>query len=295
MDVCRACAEYARTMAPKANALGDFLRARRDQVHPEDVGLIPGGQRRAPGLRREELAMLAGISSEYYLRLERGRAQHPSPQIIDALARALKLDRKATQHLHHLAAPAGGDTPDLEAAAYGLAEVIDQFLMPAIVFNRYRDVLAANLIARALSPEFTPGQNSLRWRLFDPAAREFYVDWDEATAIAVSGLRELSGLCPKDTRMEALIAELSEASPRFRELWDRADVGYRLGIHHMRHPQVGDLYLYRHRLNAPYPGGDHVIMYRAEPGSPSAQALEELRSLSVQLRTHAHGLTARSD
>ena len=155
--------------------------------------------------------------------------------------------------------------------------------------------VAANPIARALSPEFTPGQNSLRWRLFDPAAREFYVDWDEATAIAVSGLRELSGLCPKDTRMEALIAELSEASPRFRELWDRAEVGYRLGIHHMRHPRVGDLYLYRHRLNAPYPGGDHVIMYRAEPGSPSAQALEELRSLSVQLRTHAHGLTARSD
>ena len=94
---------------------------------------------------------------------------------------------------------------------------------------------------------------------------------------------------------EALIAELSDASPRFRELWDRAEVGYRLGIYHVRHPRVGDLYLYRHRLNAPYPGGDHVIMYRAEPGSPSAQALEELRSLSVQLRTHAHGLTARSD
>ena len=84
-------------MAAKANALGDFLRARRDQVRPEDVGLVPGGQRRAPGLRREELAMLAGISAEYYLRLERGRAQHPSPQILDALARALQLDRKATR------------------------------------------------------------------------------------------------------------------------------------------------------------------------------------------------------
>ena len=82
--------------------------------------------------------------------------------------------------------------------------------------------------------------------------------------------------------MQALIAELSDASPRFRELWDRAEVGYRLGILHIRHPQVGDLYLYRHRLNAPYPGGDHVLMYRAEPGSPSAQALEELRSLSMR-------------
>ena len=176
----------------------------------------------------------------------------------------------------------GGDTSELEAAAHGLAEVIDQFLMPAIVVNRYRDVLAANPIARALSPEFTPGQNSLRWRLLDPAARELYVDWDEATEIVVSGLRELSGSCPKDPRMQALIAELSDASPRFRELWDRAEVGYRLGIHHMRHPQVGELYLHRHRLNAPYPGGDHVLMYRAEPGSPSAMALEELRSLSMR-------------
>ena len=267
-------------MASKANALGDFLRARRDQVHPEDVGLVPGGQRRAPGLRREELAMLAGISSEYYLRLERGRAQNPSPQILDALARALQLDAKATRHLHNLAAPAGGDTCEPDVTGNALDQVIDQFLMPAILFNRYRDVVAANPIARSLSPEFTPGQNSLRWRLLEPAAREFYDDWDEATAISVSGLRELSGPCPKDPRMQTLIAELSDVSPRFRELWDRAEVGYRLGIHHMHHPQVGDLYLYRHRLNAAYPGGDHVIMYRAEPGSDSARALEELRSLS---------------
>ena len=154
-------------MPAKANALGDFLRARRDQVHPEDVGLVPGGSRRAPGLRREELAMLAGISVEYYLRLERGRAQNPSPQIIDALARALRLDAKATRYLRELANPRGGETPERDAAAYGLAELIDQFLVPAIVTNRYRDVLAANRIARALSPEFTPGQNSLRWRLLD--------------------------------------------------------------------------------------------------------------------------------
>jgi len=122
MDVCRACAEYARTMAPKANALGDFLRARRDQVHPEDVGLIPGGQRRAPGLRREELAMLAGISSEYYLRLERGRAHNPSAQILDALARALQLDIKATRYLHQLANPTTSrwDQSVLEVAAEGL-------------------------------------------------------------------------------------------------------------------------------------------------------------------------------
>jgi transcriptional regulator with XRE-family HTH domain len=269
-------------VAAAANALGDFLRARRDQVRPEDVGLVPGGQRRAPGLRREELAMLAGISAEYYLRLERGRAKNPSPQILDALARALQLDAKATRYLHDLAGPKGGDTAELEAAAHGLAAVIDQFLMPAIVLNRYRDVLAANPIARALSPEFRPGQNSLRWRLLDPAARQLFVNWDEATEVSVNGFRELSGSCPTDPRMRALIAELSDASPRFRELWGRAEVGYRLGIHHMRHALVGDLFLYRHRLNAPYPGGEHVLMYRAEPGSPSAQALEELRSLSMR-------------
>ncbi len=268
-------------MAVEANALGDYLRARRQQVHPEDVGLVPGARRRVAGLRREELAMLAGISAEYYLRLEVGRDKHPSPQVVDALARALRLDAKATQYLQQLVAAPGGHTSDLEARAHALAEVIDEFSMPAILANKYQDVLAANPLARALSPGFTPGQNFLRWRLLDPAARELYVDWDDATEMAVNGLRELAGPCPNDARMQAFVAELSSVSPRFRELWSRAEVGYRLGIHHLRHPLVGDLYLNRHRLNAPYPGGDHVVMYRAEPGSESARALEELRSLSA--------------
>ena len=268
-------------MAVEANPLGDFLRARRQQVRPEDVGLVPGARRRVAGLRREELAMLAGISAEYYLRLEVGRDKHPSPQVLDALARALRLDSKATQHLRRLVAPPERDIPELEAEAYALAQVIEQISMPAVLVNRYLDVLAANPLARALSPGFAPGQNFLRWRLLDPAARELYVDWEAATEILVNGLREFSGPCPNDPRMQALIAELSSASERFRELWSRAEVGYSLGIHHLRHPLVGDLYLYRHRLNAPYPGGDHVVMYRAEPGSDSARALEELRSLSA--------------
>src|SRR6516225_3396984 len=264
-------------MAVEANALGDYLRARRQQVRPEDVGLVPGARRRVTGLRREELAMLAGISAEYYLRLEVGRDKHPSDQVLDALARALRLDTKAAQHLRRLAAPPEGKTPELEAEAYALAEVIEQFSMPAVLVNRYQDVLAANPLARALSPGFRPGQNFLRWRLLDPAARELYVDWDEATQMAVGGLRELSGACPDDPRMREFVAELSSVSARFRELWPRAEVGYRLGMHHMLHPLVGELCLYRHRLNAPYPGGDHVIMYRAEPGSDSARALEKLR------------------
>jgi transcriptional regulator with XRE-family HTH domain len=268
-------------MATEANPLGDYLRARRQQVRPADVGLIPGARRRVAGLRREELAMLAGISAEYYLRLEVGRDKNPSAQVIDALARALRLDAKAAQYLQQLVAAPGRDTSDLEARAYALAEVIDEFLMPAILANRYQDVLAANPLARALSPGFTPGQNFLRWRLLDPAARELYVDWDEATEMAVNGLRELAGPCPNDARMQAFVAELSSVSARFRELWSRAEVGYRLGMHHIRHPLVGDLYLYRHRLNAPYPGGDHVVIYRAERGSDSARAIDELRSLSA--------------
>ena len=193
-----------------------------------------------------------------------------------------RLDILATQHLQYLAAPTGSDLCHVEAGpAYAFAEVIDQFLLPAALANRYLDVLAANSMARALSPEFTPGQNFMRWRLLDPAARELYADWDDATASAVSGLRDLGGRWPEDPRMQALIAELSSASERFRELWPRADVGYRLGIHHYCHPLVGALYLHRSRLNAPYPGGEHVVMFRAEPGSDSAKALEELRSLST--------------
>jgi transcriptional regulator with XRE-family HTH domain len=270
-------------VAGKGNALGAYLRARREQVRPEDVGLIPGARRRVPGLRREELALLAGISSDYYLRLEQGRDKNPSAQILDALARALQLDIKGTEYLHQLASPSGSrrKQSDLEAAAEGLDELIDQFPMPAIVANRYQDVLAANPIACALAPGFAPGQNFLRWRLVDPTAREFFVDWDEATDVAVSGLREVAGSASDDARMRALIDELSAASPRFRELWARADVGYRAGITHMRHPEVGDLFLHRNRLSVPHSGGQHLIIFRAEPGSPTAKALDALRWLSA--------------
>jgi transcriptional regulator with XRE-family HTH domain len=255
-------------------------------VRPEDVGLVPGSRRRVAGLRREELAMLAGISAEYYLRLEVGRDRNPSAQVVEALAQALRLDIKATRYLHQLANPiiSRWDHAVLDAAAEGLDGLIDELPFPAIVASRYQDVLAANPIAQALSPGFTVGQNFLRWRLLDPAARELYVDWDDATESAVSGLRELAGTVPDDPRMQALIAELSSASSRFRNLWARASVGYRLGVVHMRHPIVGDLYLCRNQLivpHVPHAVGQHVLIYRAEPGSDSARALAELRSLAA--------------
>ncbi len=270
-------------MGPKASALGEYLRARREQVRPEDVGLAAGARRRVAGLRREELATLAGISSAYYLRLEQGRDTRPSAQVVDALAHALQLDVKATEYLHRLAREPGSRRPYSagEPVANGLDQLIDQFPMPAIVASRCQDVLAANPCARALSPGFTPGQNFLRWRLLDPAARELYVDWDEATEIAVGGLRDVVGSDISDPRLRALIDELSAASQRFRELWARADVGYRPGIIHLRHPKVGELYLHRTSLNVPRPGGQHLLIFFAEPGSESAKALEQLRSLSA--------------
>ena len=268
-------------MAANGNALGDYLRARRGQVRPEDVGLVQGARRRVQGLRREELATLAGISSDYYLRLEQGRDKNPSAQVLDALARALLLDIKATEHLHQLAVASGShrDHGYVETVTDGVDELIEQFAMPAIVAGRCLDVLAANSIARALSPGFAPGQNFLRWRLLEPAARELYVDWDEATDVAVSGLREAAVSDPDDPRLGAMIDELSALSERFRELWARADVGYRITVIHMRHPVVGDLYLRSNRFNIPHSGGQHMLTYRAEPGSDSAEALDALRSL----------------
>jgi hypothetical protein len=149
------------------------------------------------------------------------------------------------------------------------------------VANRYLDVLAANPIARALSPEFAIGENLLRWRLLRSAAHELYVNWDTATENLVSGLREVAVSDLDDPRLRALIDELAAGSRHFRELWARADVGYRVGVIHMHHPQVGELYLHRNRFNIPHSGGQHLVTYRAEPGSHSARALEELRSLSV--------------
>jgi transcriptional regulator with XRE-family HTH domain len=268
-------------VAVESNALGDYLRARRGQVRPEDVGLVAGARRRVQGLRREELATLAGISSEYYLRLEQGRDKNPSAQILDALARALQLDVKATEYLHQLASPTGsrGNHASVEVAADGTEDLIEQFAMPAIVASRRLDVLAANSIARALSPGFALGENFLRWRLLNPAARDLYVDWDEATDVAVSGLREAAASDPDDPRVRLMIDELSAASERFRELWARAEVGYRVSVIHMRHPKVGDLYLRSNRFNIPHSGGQHLLTYRAEPGSDSAKALDALRSL----------------
>jgi transcriptional regulator with XRE-family HTH domain len=215
----------------KADALGDYLTARRKQVRPEDVGLDPGSRRRVAGLRREEVASLAGISVAYYLRLEQGHVTHPSEQVVDALARALQLDVEGTEHLCQLAHLPGkhGQEPVAQMIANGVDRLIDQFPMPAAIVNRCLDVLASNPCARALSPEYTIGENVLRWRILEPAARQLYSNWEFASENLVRGLREVAVTDLNDRRLRALIDELTEASPLFRQLWERADVGYRVG------------------------------------------------------------------
>jgi transcriptional regulator with XRE-family HTH domain len=263
----------------KANHLGEYLRARRARVTPAEVGLVPGPRRRLAGLRRDELAMLAGISSEYLQRLEQGRDRHPSAEVLDSIARALRMDAKATAHLHQLArSDSRSQRAAQEHVSAAVAELIDQFPMPAVVVSRHLDVLAANPIARALAPGYEVGQNLSRWRFLDPAAKQVYPDWDAAAALAVRGLRQGSADDPDDPRLLALINELSSASERFKQLWEHADVGYPKGNIHIRHPEVGDLYLTRTQLDLTNSPGQYIVTYHAPPNSTSAHALDQLRA-----------------
>jgi transcriptional regulator with XRE-family HTH domain len=167
------------------NMLGSYLRARRELVQPDSVGLAVNRVRRVAGLRREEVAMLAGISSDYYLRLEQGRDRHPSIQVLEALARVLRLDQAATDHLLGLASPRPRHRqrhPRRETVPIGIQQLLDVLGLPAFVEGRYFDVLAANSLARSLSPNLQVGQNRLRAVFLDPAEKALYPDWDHATA-----------------------------------------------------------------------------------------------------------------
>jgi transcriptional regulator with XRE-family HTH domain len=267
-------------VAVRANALGEYLQARREQLRPEDVGLVAGMRRRVAGLRREEVATLAGISNAYYLRLEQGKDTRPSEQVVEALARALLLDLKATEYLHRLATGVGSRRPQPAegSVAESLRQLIDQVPVPVVLGNCYMDVLAANACARALAPGFSPGRNLLQWIFVDPAARDFYLRWDVVTDIIVSEFREVAGTDLGNPKLRTTIDGLCANSPRFRELWARAGVGYQPGPMDLHHPRVGDLHLHRTRLWVPHSDGQHLLVYHAEPGSKSAKALAALRS-----------------
>jgi transcriptional regulator with XRE-family HTH domain len=274
------------------NLLGDYLRARRALIRPESVGLPVNGVRRVAGLRREEVAMLAGVSSDYYLRLEQGRDRNPSAQVLEALARVLRLDQAATDYLLGLATPRPRRRPRRprrETVPPGIQQLLDVVGLPAFVEGRYFDVLAANDLARALSPNLQVGHNRLRAVFLDPAEKALYPDWDHATARLVAGFRESVGTDTDDPRFVQLVGELSLSSERFRRLWARHDVQTREGrparIHH---PQVGDLTLSREKLAIGGAEGQLLVMYHAQPGTSGAEKMALLASLAGPAATVAH-------
>ena len=270
---------------PSDNPIGEYLRARRELVRPEDIGLPDLGRRRVPGLRREEVAMLAGVSADYYVRLEQGRDQHPSEQVIEALGRALQLDDDGVAHLRRLATPTARRrrAPRRpERVPAGIVELLASLHeTPAYVYGRYMDVLAANPLATALLPYYRVGVNLVRASFLDPQIDETH-DRDRATEAAVASLRALTGPEVDDPRLEELVGELSVRSERFRRLWARHDVKpKRSGRSRIDHPSVGTLDLGYEKL--PIADADRLtlVLYHAEPGSKSAQALALLASASV--------------
>ncbi|MFF4978306.1 helix-turn-helix transcriptional regulator [Streptomyces sp. NPDC001083] len=263
--------------------LGDYLRARREIIRPEDVGLPPGGRRRVPGLRREELALLAGISTDYYLRLEQGRDQNPSPQVLDALARVLQLDAPATAHLHALASPPQRNRrlAEPDHVSSGIQQLIATWWsqMPVAVLNRYMDVLASNAMAAAISPIFLPGVNVIRAAFLDRELRHLYLNWDEMSIRAVAALRALVGTELEDARVVELVSELTTASPEFKRLWVRHDVSPSgAGVALLNHPDVGEMTLQYERLTVAGTHGQLIVVFHAEPGSPSAAKLALLQA-----------------
>ena len=267
----------------EGNLVGDFLRARRELVRPEDVGLRVTGVRRVAGLRREEVAMLAGVSSDYYLRLEQGRDRNPSVHVLEGLARVLQLDHAATDHLIGLAVPKPRrrSRPRQERVPVGVRQLLDVVGLPAFVEGRYFDVLAANDLARALSPTLQAGQNRLRAVFLDAGERDLYPDWEQATARLVGGFRESVGSDTDDPRFVQLVGELSLSSDRFRQLWARHDVHPREGAPvRLRHPHIGELTVRREKLGIGGAEAQLLVIYHAELGTGSADQLALLAALA---------------
>jgi transcriptional regulator with XRE-family HTH domain len=265
----------------RPNALGEYLRARRELTDPTDAGLPVVGVRRTPGLRREEVATLAGISADYYLRLEQGRDRNPSPQVLQALARVFRLDATATEHLLSLttARPAASRRPRRETVPAGIRQLLDAINLPAFVESRTFDVLAANRLATAVSPNIRPGVNRLRSIFLDPAEQDLHPDWEQAVRGVVAGFRASVGSDVDDPRIIQLVGELSLASDTFRRLWARHDVtALAGGTMRLRHPRAGLLELRREKLPLSDSGGQILAVYHAEPGSESARALAALAS-----------------
>ncbi|MET7687831.1 helix-turn-helix transcriptional regulator [Streptomyces sp. NPDC005483] len=280
------------------NPLGLFLRARRALVRPEEAGLPAGSRRRVAGLRREEVAVLAGVSTDYYVRLEQGRERNPSAQVVDALARALGLEEDAVDHLHRLARPVsgrsrGGRRP--EAVSPVLLRMMEGWhRTPAVVLDRCLTVLAHNVLGGALFAGHTYSGDLLRLVFLDPDAREFYPDWESVAVNTVAALRAVGGTGHEDPRLIAAVGELSLRSEEFRRLWARHDIRRKTrDSKRFRHPLVGELSLEYESLTVNGAPGQQLVVYQAEPGSPSEQALALLGSLAAAGTEKSHEVSGK--
>ena len=264
----------------RANLLGDYLRARRALVTAEQVGLPPGANRRVPGLRREELAMLAGISADYYLRLERGRDKNPSAQVLESLARVLQLDEVEQEYLLGLTAarPRPQRRRKPERVPARLHQLLASVRIPAFVEGRAFDVLASNQLAVALSPRLQPGCNRLRSLLLDPEEQAFQQDWTRSAEGFIAAFRKSIGDDIDSPRFVELAGELALSSERFRTLWARHDIrSLEGGTTTVNHPVVGELRLHRDKL----PVDDVLlVLYYADQGSESDEKLRLLASMA---------------
>lgn len=267
------------------NDLAGFLRTRRSRVDPAAVGIPTDSRRRVEGLRREEVAHLSGVSVDYYVRLEQGRATQPSAQVLDALARVLGLDETECEHLHRLArqrrrrakVPGGRVRPEV-------LRVLDLVVgAPAMVMDHRLDVLAGNRLAGLLYGRPMPGLNTARHLFLEEDERGFYADWETCTLDAVGHLRLAAGTYPEDPRLASLIGELAMGSERFRRLWARADVRARThGRKAFRHPLVGLLELHQENFALPDEAGRELLVLSAAPGSPAEDGLRLLAGLDAE-------------
>jgi transcriptional regulator with XRE-family HTH domain len=271
--------------ATGAGELGLFLRARRATVTPAEAGLTVGtGLRRTPGLRREELATLAGVSVDYYTRLERGKETRPSPAVVDALARVLRLDETEHEHLRDLALRAARHAREPSAVLSRTVSPGVKLLLeslrpnPAYVVGRTMDVLAANPGGLALYAGLTDWpvrqRNLARYVFLHPEARELFEDWGNQVRGCVARLRALAGTDPDAPDLTQLVGELLVKSPDFARLWERYEVrGHRQGRKTFHHPQVGDLTLGYQSMQLEGTPGQRMNAYYAEPATPDHDAM----------------------
>lgn len=269
--------------------MGEFLRSRRARVSPEDVGLPGGGRRRVPGLRREELALLAGVSVDYYMRLEQGRTPAVSDAVLDAVARVLRLDETEREHLRNLVRPAPRKRPAPQRLRPGLRRMLEMMGdMPTFIMGRRADVLAWNPLAGALySFEDLPRSmhNAARYTFLHPYARTFYRDWPQVAAETVAYLRLDAGRHPEDEVLAAMVEELSVKDELFRKLWAQHPVVEKThGLKRMRHPVVGDLDLHYETLTLPADPDIALNTYTAPAGSVAEERLRLLASWGASVR-----------